>query len=110
MRKLAKNIYGGVGYDFDYFWNIEEVDPPPGKATDFETYGFSKKAVASGVSLHFLYDNRKNQINPAGGHYASISYRPNFTFLGSDANWQSLLLDLREYIPFPGNSHNVLAI
>jgi hypothetical protein len=39
-----------------------------------------------------------------------VSYRPNFTFLGSDDNWQSLILDLRKYARWPGNTHNVLAI
>jgi len=110
MKTIAKDFYLGVGYDLDYFWNIQEVDPPVGKETDYERYGFHKKAVASGVSLHFLYDSRRNQINPENGGYASIAYRPNFTFLGSDANWQSLILDLRRYIRLPGSSHNVLAI
>lgn len=110
MKTIAKDFYLGLGYDLDYFWNIREVDPPPGKETDFERYGFHKTAVASGVSLHFLYDSRRNQINPENGGYASVSYRPNFTFLGSDANWQSLILDLRRYIRWPGSSHNVLAI
>lgn len=110
MKTIAKDFYLGLGYDLDYFWNIEEVDPPPGKETSYERYGFHKTAVASGVSFHFLYDSRRNQINPENGGYASVSYRPNFTFLGSDANWQSLILDLRKYIRWPGSSHNVLAI
>ncbi|HTI12580.1 MAG TPA: hypothetical protein VL832_28600 [Puia sp.] len=110
MKTVAKDLYLGLGYDLDYFWNIKEIDPPPGKETDYERYGFHKTAVASGVSLHFLYDSRRNQINPENGGYASVSYRPNFTFLGSDANWQSLILDLRKYIRWPESSHNVLAI
>jgi outer membrane protein assembly factor BamA len=110
MKTVAKDFYLGLGYDLDYFWNIQEINPPPGKETDFERYGFHKTAFASGISLHFLYDSRRNQINPENGGYASISFRPNFTFLGSDANWQSLILDLRKYIRWPGSSHNVLAI
>jgi len=110
LKRIARNLYLGPGYDLDYFWNVREVDPPAGKETDFQRYGLHKTAVASGVSLHFLYDDRKNQINPDGGGYASVSYRPNFTFLGSDDNWQSLILDLRKYVRWPGSTHNVLAI
>jgi hypothetical protein len=110
LKNIGKDFYLGLGYDLDYFWNIKEIDPPAGKATDFETYGLTNKVVASGISLHFLYDSRRNQINPENGGYASISYRPNFTFLGSDANWQSLLFDLRSYIRLPGSTHNVLAL
>ncbi|HMH21870.1 MAG TPA: hypothetical protein VK563_08840 [Puia sp.] len=110
LKTISKDLYLGIGYDLDYFWNIVEINPPPDGATDFETYGFRKKEVASGISLHFLYDSRRNQINPENGGYLSASYRPNFTFLGSDANWQSLILDLRKYIRFPGSTHNVLAL
>lgn len=110
MRHIGKDFYLGLGYDFDYFWNIKEVNPPAGKVTDFQRYGLTKNSVSSGVSLHFLYDSRRNQINPENGGYLSVAYRPNFTFLGSDANWQSLILDFRRYIRFPSSTHNVLAI
>ena len=108
LRTVARDLYVGVGYDFDYFWNIREVDPPAGK-TDFERYGLTKTATASGVSLHFLYDDRRNPINPEKGSYLNVTYRPNFTFLGSDDDWQSLVVDAREYVRFPGSTHNVLA-
>lgn len=110
MKTVAKDLYLGLGYDLDYFWNIREVDPPAGRQTDFQRYGLYKNQLASGISLHFLYDSRRNQINPAGGGYLSVSYRPNFTFLGSDANWQSLIMDLRKYILLPGNTRNILAL
>ncbi|HEY8970827.1 MAG TPA: hypothetical protein VIM64_17085 [Puia sp.] len=110
MQRVSKDLYLGLGYDLDYFWDVKEIDPPPGETTDFQRYGLHTTALASGVSLHFLYDSRRNQINPDNGGYASISYRPNFTFLGSDANWQSLLLDLRKYVRWPGSTRNVLAL
>jgi outer membrane protein assembly factor BamA len=110
LKTIAHDLYLGLGYDLDYFWNIKEIDPPTGKTTDFERYGLSPKEVASGISLHFLFDSRRNPINPEKGNYASITYRPNFTFLGSNNNWQSLLFDLRKYITFPASTHNVLAI
>ncbi len=109
MRKITRNWYAGLGYDLDYYWDVEEIDPPSGKPTDFETYGLKVRAVASGVSLHLQYDSRQNAINPENGAYASIIYRPNFTFIGSDNNWQSVVLDLRAYRNFPQGSHNTLA-
>ncbi len=109
LKNIGRNLYVGLGYDADYFWNIREVDPPTGKPTDFERYGLSKNEVASGISFHFLDDSRHNPINPQKGAYYSVTWRPNFTFLGSDDNWQSLLFDLRQYLPLPFGSHNVLA-
>lgn len=110
LRNLAKDMYLGLGYDLDYFWNIREVDPPQGKVTDFERYGLTKTVVASGISLHFLYDSRRNAINPEKGDYLSVNYRPNFTFLGSDNNWSSLVVDARKFIPVSITNHDVLAI
>jgi outer membrane protein assembly factor BamA len=108
LRSVTRDLYIGLGYDFDYYWNISEVDPPPGK-TDFQRYGLSKTEKSSGVSLHLLYDDRRNAINPENGTYFSVAYRPNFTFIGSDNNWHSLIVDTREYIRFPSSTHNVLA-
>jgi len=115
LRSLGKNLYGGLGYDFDYFWNVRELAAPNQKPTGFESYGLTKTAVASGPSLHLLYDSRGNPINAERGNYLSLIYRPNFTFLGSDDNWASLIMDARKFIPLPlgdlpAGSHNVLAI
>lgn len=108
LKTVTKDLYLGLGYDLDYFWNISEIDPPAGK-TDFQRYGLTKTEKSSGVSLHLQYDNRRNAINPENGTYFSAAYRPNLTFLGSDNNWQSLILDTREYIRFPSSTRNVLA-
>ncbi|WP_431210607.1 hypothetical protein ACQ86N_32170 [Puia sp. P3] len=32
LRSVTRDLYLGLGYDFDYFWNIKEVDPPPAPA------------------------------------------------------------------------------
>ena len=109
LRKIGKDLYAGIGYDFDYFWNISEVDPPPNHETDFAQYGYTSEEKASGISLALKYDSRRNPINPQRGIYANILFQPKFTFMGSDENWQSLLLDFRTYIKFPSDSRNILA-
>jgi hypothetical protein len=109
LKTIFPDFYLGVGYDLDYFWNIREVNPPPNDSTDFQKYGLTSRAVSSGLTLNIQYDTRRNSINPQKGYYANIIFRPNFTFLGSDATWQSLLIDLRKYIYLPGRSSNVLA-
>jgi outer membrane protein assembly factor BamA len=109
LRKISRDFYGGIGYDFDYFWNIREIDPLPGHATDFEDYGFANTEKASGISLSLKYDSRRNPINPQKGIYANILFQPKFQWMGSDANWQSLLLEFRTYIKFPSESRNIMA-
>jgi len=109
FKTVFPDFYLGFGYDFDYFFNISEVNPPAGVVTDFQKYGLKSKAISSGVTLNLLYDERRNSISPQQGYYANIIYRNNFTFLGNDTSWQSLLLDLRKYQNFPSSSKNIIA-
>ncbi|HMH34305.1 MAG TPA: BamA/TamA family outer membrane protein, partial [Puia sp.] len=105
---LALNIYAGVGYYLDYHWNIKEEGQPDGSESDAKKYGLPPTSTSSGPVLNLLYDNRKNSINPQGGLYANILYHPNYVFMGSDANWQSMTIDVRKYFRFP-NSRSILA-
>ena len=105
LKKVKGNVFLGLGYNLDYHWHIHEL----GKG-DFQSYNqFTTSTHSSGIILHFLYDGRDNVNNPEPSHFASITYRINPTFLGSDNNWQSLQVDLRKYISFPSHASNVLA-
>lgn len=109
LKTVAPDFYLGLGYDLDYFWSVREVGLPPGKVTDFQRYGLHPTSTSSGVTFNLLYDSRRNAINPEPGNYLNVVYRPNFTFFGSDANWQTLLIDGRKYIHLPGDGKNTLA-
>lgn len=104
LKSLAKNIYGGAGYFLDYHWNIKEDGYADGRVSDFKLYGGEKKTVSSGFGINFLYDSRSNPVNPSGGAYANILYRNQTKWMGSDDNWQSLLIDVRKYFPLSKNS------
>jgi len=108
FREIKSNLFVGVGYNLDYHWNIA-LDTISGKAlTEFERLQTSSQSISSGVSLNILFDSRRNSVNPDGGTFANLQYRSNLTFLGSDSNWQTLLVDLRDYIKLPASSRNVL--
>jgi hypothetical protein len=110
LKRIYKELYAGIGFYYDRYWNITEVDPPAGVKTSFQKYGSNVSENAAGIAFRVLYDSRKNQINPDNGSYANITFRPNYTFLGSDNNWQSLQIDYRKYIHLSSRSKNVLAI
>jgi hypothetical protein len=113
-KMFKPDMYFGIGYDFDYLWNIHEINPPG--VTDFQTYNLanheeSTTGIASGPTLDFLYDTRRNSINPPpGGSFVNVVYRPSLTVMGSSENWQSLVVDVRKYIPFPAGSKNTIAL
>ncbi|MBS1486098.1 MAG: BamA/TamA family outer membrane protein [Bacteroidetes bacterium] len=109
MKSIRPNLYVGLGYGLDYHYHIVETDGNADVISNTLQYGLKSSSVSSGINASVLYDNRLNSINPAQGTYASASFRQNMVPLGSDANWQSLIVDLRHYIPFPCNSENILA-
>ncbi|REA60456.1 hypothetical protein DSL64_15205 [Dyadobacter luteus] len=106
LKKISGSFYAGVGYMLDKRWKIKEE----GFNADVAAYGLPHKSMSSGLLLSALFDNRKNSINPEGGFYGNIRYRINQKFLGSDSNWESLVMEFRKYINFPAGSKNTLAL
>ncbi len=110
LFQIQPHLYFGAGYHLDYFWDIKEENPNPGNETDFEKYGTGTTSLSSGVSLNLIRDTRDNPINAYKGSYANILLIPRFQFLGSNANWTSMLLEWRGYFRLPANSNNILAL
>jgi len=107
-REITRNFYAGAGVFYDSYWNIVELNKSS-IMSSFERYGFSSKEKAAGLAFRLLYDSRHNQINPDGGWYGNIIYRPNFVALGSDTHWESILLEGRKYFKPSKSSNNILA-
>jgi hypothetical protein len=110
LRYLAPNFYAGLGYYFDYFYKIQEVNPPPGVVTSFQKYGLTPTEEGSGPVVRLLYDSRINPANPYNGLYANVFYHPSFESLGSTGNWASLQIDVRKYFSLRPDNRNILAL
>jgi len=110
FREIAPNFYGGIGFYYDYHWNISEEGNPGGSTSDYAKYGASASSSSLGPVVAFAYDSRRNPINPKQGFYGNVLYRQNFTALGSNSDWGSLIIDARKYFHFPANSKNILAL
>jgi hypothetical protein len=117
FREITENIFAGFGYNLDYHWNLKATPPSGMVFKEIQQLQNGNKSdssgldnsVSSGLSLNFQYDSRKNSVNPLNGTFASVQFRQNLTFLGSDKDWGSLLVDFREFIRLPSGSGNVLA-
>lgn len=108
LKNIIKNFYLGMGYQLDHHWSITELPPPSGNVTDFKLYGYNQQSTSSGITINIVYDSRKNSINPEGGSvYGGIQLLQNSRLLGSNSNWNSVLIDLRKYLKVGHN--NVLA-
>jgi hypothetical protein len=110
LKKIVTNFSAGIGFAYDYHWGIIEKGSLDGTVSDYAQYGMTEKTTSAGPSVMIMYDNRINPINPSQGFSASLLYRDNLEWAGSDNNWQSAILDIRKYFKLPGSSKNVLAL
>lgn len=110
LKRIAPNLYFGPGLNIDYHWNIVDTTSINKPMNGFAQYGATKTSNSTGLLLNLLYDTRVNNVNPvANSSFFNFIYRDNIIGLGSDQNWQSIVLDFRKYIAFPNGSKNILA-
>ena len=109
LVQIFPDLLIGPGYMLDYHWNITDNINGNENATDFKNYGYTRTSTSSGVSANLLYDTRRNANNPVPGNFLNVIYRPNLTALGSNTNWQSLIIDARKYVQVSATSKNILA-
>ncbi|MCC8425661.1 BamA/TamA family outer membrane protein [Mucilaginibacter sp. UR6-11] len=102
LKRITSYFYAGLGYNLDYYIDIESDNGSQMDLGQFTKYKFGTKAeqnsFSSGPSLNLLYDTRNNSINPLPGWYGNLIYRYNAEAFGSDDTWQSIYLDLRKYV------------
>ncbi|MBN1594543.1 BamA/TamA family outer membrane protein [candidate division FCPU426 bacterium] len=107
-RRLAGNLYAGLGCNLDFHRGIEVVAedgnaiPLPGsiQAAYGRQHGFSPEQYStSGVNLNVLYESRDHVLNPYQGEYARLACMFNSTALGSTQNSQVLSAEYRRYFP-----------
>ncbi|PLK45940.1 BamA/TamA family outer membrane protein [Emticicia sp. TH156] len=111
MRSIGKNRYIGIGYQYDYHWHIESYAQGT-RVEEISGYkmGVNGKSVSSGPTIAFLYDSRTNAMSATQGLYTNVVFRQNLKSLGSNTNYQSLLVDARKYFDLAGNTNHILAL
>ena len=116
-RHVARGLFVGAGLNLS---SHSDVRPSDGLLTAWDqsaymTYnqqhGFSADGQSSGgTTVGLLYDTRDNGINPQRGWLASSAYRSFYKgFLGGDASWQELYLDVRTYKKITSDGRQRLA-
>lgn len=106
LRRVGDSkFYLGIGYHLDIHSKVEnfiqdEIDPT--LAFSHDVYNLEKgfnleKYTLSGFTLNAIMENRDIAVSPYEKNFALVSYKINPTFLGSDQNSSTLLLDYRHY-------------
>lgn len=104
LRKIVKNLYGGLGYSLEFYWDIKTIDTDdkiiyPSIHTEYsKLHGFdSSKYLSSGIVLEVNYDSRDNTVNTYKGMMLDMKYYNYNKIFGSTSNWQSYSYEARFY-------------
>lgn len=110
MKSISKNWYAGLGIYYDQMWDIKVLDSVTRRLNNTINRQLGTGEIAFGLAARVSYDSRINQINAKNGWFINAVLRDSRKFLGSDNDWQSLIIDIRKYLPFPKHSKNTLAL
>ncbi len=106
-HKVTDNIYCGMGYHFDYHFDIDDFELKITKDTLFNTpnysysilHGFNPNHyISSGLSANFVFDTRDDMVNAYKGVYVNVNYRYNLIWLGSNRDGSELWTEFRTYV------------
>jgi outer membrane protein assembly factor BamA len=116
-RTVKPGLFVGAGVNVNVRSNIRAGQNETGfdRSAYFaytKQHGFAvDEQVSNGTNLGLLFDTRDNAINAARGWLASAAYHTYFKgFVGGDATWQQLSLDVRTYRPLTASGSHRLAI
>ncbi len=96
MRKLLKNLYGGLDYEFESLYDYRNLNSYMIVHTP-ELFNNPVIGKRSGLGAIFTYDTRDHTINTYKGYSIELRNRNYTKFLGSDFEFSSLDLDFRMF-------------
>ena len=111
FEEFSTDSIGGdlsFGYRFleDYLlfgtYRLEDKKTDLGGRTGFTTVPIKRykmDGLTSSMKLSFAWDTRNNRLMPTKGWYNSVSYELASPYLGSDTDYQRMLLNSRWYVP-----------
>jgi len=115
-KKLFGNIYGGVGFYFDRFYNIQtknldDAVISPNFHNDYNRkYNFDTTNYNNGgIGLLMEFDSRDNTINPYKGYYGVFKYVFNGKYVAGESYWQNAYFEFRNYQSFGKINKHVFA-
>ena len=104
--KIADEIYLGLNYHFDSYYDINDEKLSLGPTDSLITshyayntyYGFNtKKYFTSSLGVRFVIDKRDNMIQAYKGYYLSLNWHGGFKFIGNDRNSNLYQIEWRSF-------------
>ena len=104
--KIKPNLYAGLGYHMDYYYQIVDqklnlASAPPLYTSHYlysTNYGYNTtQYVSSALNLNVLFDTRDNMINPYKGYFAQVNLRYAPSFFGNLKTSEFLNVEWRSF-------------
>lgn len=97
QRKIAKALYGGLGYSYAHYDTTYQDDIQPSSVTH-----------TNGLQLNMMYDTRDAVYYPTKGDKVKLRWLTYPTWFGNDTNANKILSEYNKYFPMR-NGTDVLA-
>jgi hypothetical protein len=95
VRRLRGDFYAGVYYRLNSFFDVDWQFPARISSTLSGGYG----GVSSGIGVSALIDSRNSATTPTRGSFILLDYLHQADWIGSDFNFDQVVLDARTYLP-----------
>jgi len=96
LLQLKKNLYGGIYFQYQHLYNLDQKLKEPLSAGCKLISGGSGY-TSLGIGPILIYDHRDNPLNPAKGSYVETSLQFFDKSLGSQYKFSSFIFDARKY-------------
>ncbi len=94
LKGIGKNLFLGPQFDFQ---SLGRVSFKQGEGRTFDMPTAANGSANLGLGASFVYDSRKNPLNPRQGFFGEIAHLEYSPFWGSTYRFQNTNFDLRYY-------------
>ena len=108
-HRIKPNFFGGITYKYLNDIKVEYTDTTESTPLVPDYDVSQNKGLRSGLGFQFTYEGRDNRLNPFKGAYMNAEFDFFEDWLGSDFNYNRLIVDLRKYIPLIDSNKLILA-
>ena len=109
MHMFKPKWYAGLSYSYSNSVNVEYFDSTEVSEIKDNYDVTENQGLTSGMGLLFTYEGRDNRLNAYSGSYINVEYNYYKNWLGSDFQYQHLLIDMRKYISLIDSNKLILA-
>ena len=109
LYMFKPKFYAGLSYTYSNSFKVEYFDEEETSPIKDNYDVTVNQGLTSGGGLLFIYEGRDNRLNAFKGAYVNVEYDFNTQWLGTEFEYQRLLIDVRKYFTLIDSNKLILA-